>query len=191
MRNTSRHQHGFAIHYLIWGLCVIAGIILIGFYVKYQIAVINEEKMYKEAEMQIDIFISDAKKLGPSTSSTQKYCSYSSAKYSKGHLGCSVRGEVEFGVTSDSQAESLSRQLLAMDLSPWRFRYDNTGNLLDNDRRRKMRVVVYGYENLICGMVLQYKQLDSSGETFDPEKYEVTYDCSSSALQEHYPTKAA
>lgn len=186
MRNTSRHQHGFAIHYLIWGLCVIAGIILIGFYVKYQIAVINEEKMYKEAETQIDKFISDAKKLGPSTSSTKKYCSYTSAKFSKGQLGCSVNGEVEFVVESDSQVESLSQRLLAKDLSPWKFKYDNTGNLSDDTEEKRKRVIIYSYQGLNCGTTIQYKPLDPSGDTFDLTRYIASYRCHGSALQEYY-----
>jgi hypothetical protein len=82
------------------GALVVAFLVLffIGYFAKQQVAIYNERKTYREAEAQITQLIDAAAKLASSTKETRKYCSYSSAKYSKGSLGCEIRGSVEYGV---------------------------------------------------------------------------------------------
>jgi hypothetical protein len=182
MLNNAR---GFAhIGALVVGFLVLC---FVGYFAKQQIAIYNERKTYREAEVQITQFTNAAAKLAPSTKEIRKYCSYSSAKYSRGTLGCTIIGSVEYDSPTPNQLEKISRRAKDKTLSPWKFKYDNTPNLLKEDRGRILGVLAYGSKGLTCGLAYQYKPLDLHFEKVDTTKPQVIYSCSGPAAREYYP----
>ena len=182
MLNNAR---GFAhIGALVVGFLVLC---FVGYFAKQQIAIYNERKTYREAEVQITQFTNAAAKLAPSTKEIRKYCSYSSAKYSKGTLGCEIRGSVEYGNLSERQLAAISSLRSSTQGTNWRFMRDNTSSLLEKYDGKIFRVLVYSYKELTCSFTYQYKPLDLHFEKVDTTKPQVIYSCSGPAAREYYP----
>ncbi|MBP9668104.1 hypothetical protein KBD87_04890 [Candidatus Saccharibacteria bacterium] len=185
MRNTN-NQYGFAVTHTLLVSGVIIGVVLIAAFVSQQAAISKQKKIYDEAEQQITAFVNEAAKLAPSTKEIKKYCSYSSAKFEKGSLSCTIRGTVTYQEPSPEQLKVIEQRQGSVIRKPWVYGYDNSKNLLPKYSHKVLRVLVYSYQGLECGVTYQYKPNDASFIMVDFTKPEVVYDCSGSAKKEYY-----
>lgn len=163
---------------------VLACIVVGGLFLRHQLQVYVEHNTYKQAEKQIDSFVNEAAKLAPSKTETRRYCDYSSAKFSKGYLSCTVWGKVTYSTRADEQRTIIKSIEQNKQALPWKFMYDNTKKLLNTDRQ--LGVFVYSYRSLTCGVSYGYESIDGTSSNYDKNIFVVEYDCSGPALKEYY-----
>ena len=180
-----KQNQGFSLTHILIVVLAIAGVVLIGFGIKHGSEVAAEKQSYKEADAQITSFVNDAAKLAPSTKEIKRYCERSSVEYGEGYLGCSIRGTVEFrNSTVSAQKQIMSSLDDKQQELPWQFAYDNTSN--NKDYPNVIKVIVYKYKELSCGVDYSYKSSDSTGKNYDKATLVIDASCDGSALQEYY-----
>ena len=112
--------------------------------------------MYQNAEKQITQFVDEAAQLAPSTKEVRKYCSYSSEKFSRGSLGCTIKGTIQYSQQDEKKAkETLSLLYSRRRSLDWKFEFDNTKN---NQKLYPdvIAVLVYKYRSLNCILDYEY-----------------------------------
>jgi hypothetical protein len=183
MLNNAR---GFAhIGALVVGFLVVC---FVGYFAKQQIAIYNERKTYREAEVQITQFTNAAAKLAPSTKEIRKYCSYSSAKYSKGTLGCVVDGSIVYERLSiDSQQKIIDKATQLQENSSWGRPKNIVSGGQSITSRNNIKAYVYEVGSLSCSVDYEYKAEDLYGDSFDKSILVVEIGCSGPAAREYYP----
>ncbi len=119
----------------------------------WQLPIHKERTMYQNAEKQITQFVDEAAQLAPSTKEVRKYCRYSSEKFSRGSLGCTVDGEVVYGVLNTGKAEEIMKKL-DIDQSGlgWLFVEDNTWST-SSSPAQEIKNNIYKAHGLNCGVV--------------------------------------
>lgn len=164
------------------GEWIIAVVLLLGLVVvaKYPVSVLQEKLMYSAAEKEIDRFANQASAIAPSKVLNKNSCNYSSAKYNKGTLGCTIRTSVEFvGGQQQLDEESIMTTLDVLQKKlNWKFSYDNTDNNsgLNND---VASYKVYKYKKLSCAVAYY---IDNTIQ----EKVTVDIHCGGSAMREYF-----
>ena len=183
MLNNAR---GFAhIGALVVGFLVVC---FVGYFAKQQVAIYNERKTYREAEVQITQFTNAAAKLAPSTKEIRKYCSYSSAKYSRGARSCNVVVDLEYHSLSPVISEKVIENLNTIQGElPWTFQYDNTKGNKMNISADYISSRVYLSDGLHCSVSYRYKANTKDIPEGDTKNLLVKAHCSGTALEEYYP----
>jgi hypothetical protein len=184
MLNNAR---GFAhIGALVVGFLVVC---FVGYFAKQQIAIYNERKTYREAEVQITQFTNAAAKLAPSTKEIRKYCSYSSAKYSRGTLGCAIDSSVKYEDIDDAQVKQIMERANAiLSSARWHYLQDNTWNYT-NYPKAEISSSVYQFKNLSCGVAYRY-EIDNERQIImvrNKKGLLLEIGCSGPAAREYYP----
>lgn len=99
-------------------LLVIAVVILaiIGFFGYRQFAIVQEKRHFEQAYEDIEKLRQEiAAELGePTAVEQEKSCGYSSAKFSRGSLGCMVGAKIVYGVTDPEKATELKDQAYSL-----------------------------------------------------------------------------
>ncbi len=165
----------------------IASLVLLaaGFFGFKQAQIYQERSIYRSAEKQITTFVDEAAKLAPSTKEVRKYCSYSSEKFSRGSLGCTVEETLHYDVLSEDRITKTIADLNEKQKSLiWDFAYDNTKNNISTPSI--ISVKVYKYKELSCGIDYEYKRKDMYGADYDRSILVVSASCSGPALKEYY-----
>ena len=186
MHNTN-NQYGFAVTHTLLVSGVIIGVVLIAAFISQQTSTSKQKKIYDEAEQQITAFVNEAAKLAPSAKEIKKYCSYSSAKFSRGTLGCSVRGGVTYNTLSSEISLNLMKKLDNLqEKIVWQYDKDNTWNGAGQETR-EIKNSIYKFKNLTCGVVYSEAKTDRS-KPGAPEETQLILDidCSGLAMQEYY-----
>jgi hypothetical protein len=160
-----------------------------GFFGFKQAQIYQERNVYRSAEKQITAFVDEAAKLAPSTKEVRKYCSYSSAKFSKGYLGCSIDGQVSYNTASDDEKNELMKRIDTMqDKIGWKFIEDNTWNTV-SEPTKEIKNNVYKLDTLTCGIAYRNMAKDRAQIVNQSDAGVLILDihCSGTAQSEYYP----
>jgi hypothetical protein len=162
-------------------------IIVAALFAAKQVQTYRERALYQRVERHITAYADEAARLAPSNKKSANFCSYSSAKYERGSLSCTVQVDVMFNKVTEAEVNQilLSAKQLETKL-PWKFEYDNTSQ---NDDRLYIKTVrVYSYKYLTCGPSA-YITSDEEGKAVYNEgktQLTLTIDCTGPALKEYY-----
>jgi hypothetical protein len=162
-------------------------IIVAALFAAKQVQTYRERALYQRVERHITAYADEAARLAPSNKKSANFCSYSSAKYERGSLSCTVQVDVMFNKVTEAEVNQilLSAKQLETKL-PWKFEYDNTSQ---NDDRPYIKTVrVYSYKYLTCGPSA-YITSDEEGKAVYNEgktQLTLTIDCTGPALKEYY-----
>jgi uncharacterized protein HemX len=169
-----------------WLLATLA--IAAALFLSYQIPIYREKRVYREAEKQITQFVDEAAKLAPSTKEIRKYCSYSSEKYGKGSLGCTVGAEVHFEAMADDEINNTINKLNTIrNKLSWVHPQDNTWNET-NGPKTEINSIAYDYASIGCAVAYKYKTDERRKivQIADKKIIFVDVSCTGSALKEYY-----
>jgi len=153
-----------------------------------QVQIYQERNVYRSAEKQITTFVDEGAKLAPSTKEVRKYCSYSSAKFSKGYLGCSIDGQVSYNTASGNEKNELMQKIDTMqEKIGWKFIKDNTWNTV-SEPTKEIKNNVYKLDTLTCGIAYRNMAKDRAQTVNQLEAEVLILDihCSGTAQSEHY-----
>ncbi len=153
----------------------------------WQLPIHKERTMYQNAEKQITQFVDEAAQLAPSTKEVRKYCSYSSEKFSRGSLGCTIRGRLLYKDVSEEEYNRLSASIRQLERQlQWNFSYDNTKQNADRPYIKSIRV--YRYESMTCGPTLSVKSNTDGKAIYEAGRTDLTLSvsCTGSALKKYY-----
>lgn len=154
-----------------------------------QVQVHRERTTYRAAERQVETLVENASKLAPSSNKVRKYCRYSSVKYGKGYLSCTVSGSVTYEAMSDDRLNEVIK-LIDSTHKPkgWLFVRDNTWNYSDLPKT-EIKNTIYKSAQLSCGVRYSFVVNDSQQIVTIGEKrlLRVAADCTGAALKEYYP----
>lgn len=176
-----KQNQGFSLTHILIVVLAIAGVVLIGFGIKHASAVAAERQRYKEADAQITSFVNDAAKLAPSIKEIKRYCSRTSEEYSKGSLGCVIRGEVTY--TSLTVGENTTIQQLARveHKLPWKI-IETAPSVTAS-----IKDAYYNISTLRCSIRHTVEKISEDINSDKNTKLQLVIDCSGSALSEYYP----
>lgn len=149
-----------------------------------QVQVHRERTTYRAAERQVETLVENASKFAPSSKEVRKYCSYSSEKYSKGYLSCTVSGLVTYNLLKVDQNDVVSKIIKQKEGLPWVYQYENMS--IVGEENNQIAVYVYSFKSLTCALDYGYKSIDGTSVRYDKNKLDVEYRCYGEALKEYY-----
>lgn len=156
------------------------------FFIGQQIRIYSERTMYRQAEKQINQFIQEAAKLASSKTKVSNYCSYTSEKFSKGGLGCSVSSSVMLYQPPKATREAMIAEAKLLESGvPWKVE-----EIADN-QQGILRGVYYTVSTMNCS--LRYMTGDQSpgntnagADLAQSNGLVIEFGCSGPALKEYY-----
>ena len=152
-----------------------------------QVQTYRERALYQRVQKHIIAYADEAARIAPSNKKTTNFCSYSSAKYERGSLSCTVQVDVIFNNVTETEVNRILQSAKNLEAKlPWKFEYDNTSQ---NENRPYIKTVrVYSYKYLTCGPSA-YTSSDEEGNAVYKEgktQFTLTIDCTGPALKEYY-----
>lgn len=139
------------------------------YYLRDRQVVFGEDKNINQyiQELKASKLISDVQ--------SEKYCSYTHQKYSKGSLGCSI--DYTFH-SSDSDLITASFDRVATEFG-WTFLFDNTDGNNEYSEKRYILSRVYIDQDRRCGLHIYQEE----------QKYKYEIGCSGPAKAEWFPVR--
>jgi hypothetical protein len=172
------------------GVLLLLAVLLLALFAVKQVRIYQEKAVYDKAEKQIVAFIEEVTSLERGVEEINKECSYSSAKYDDGFLGCGIYATVKFKPSSDNKIQALISRIRSIENKvDWKYVRDNTWNPT-NSPKTEILNTVYSLNNLSCGSRYSYGvNTDGEVENTDGQKsLKLSVSCTGPALKEYYPT---
>lgn len=193
MASKNTKQGGFA--HIVIVLVLTIGLAAIGVFTIYQIKhaqkVSKERALYAAADKEAQDYINAIAAKYPGKVEHNTSCSYSSAKYSKGSLGCSVYVTLDIVLDEAKKEEQIVKlsEATGSNLS-WAKTYSTSGE--STLSVNEIKTDLYKLSDKKCLQTLSYKDVGfgASSEQLVLENgnkiLEVRAGCSGSALAEYY-----
>ena len=163
-------------------ICVIAAVL----FVWQQVRIYQERTMYNKAEQQIQDFMSQVVKLAPGEKTSKKYCSYTSEKFSKGSLGCSISSTIRFDLNADKTKEIMIEESKRIEANiTWPIEEEVV------NEKAMYRGVYYSFSTLSCALRYISDDTRSGGiheenRLINANNLTIEFGCSGPALKEYY-----
>jgi hypothetical protein len=166
-------------------LAVSGGLVYLGL-------IINERRQFNSAERQIDdLYAKIVETVGqPDQEIKDKSCGRSSAKFSKGNLGCSVAQELTFTVNDAEEANRIMRRVFKLSGGS---RVSNFGGNLSSFTQNTPELSGYNQDlsqdygdirGLSCGVYYSYP--NTSNEKELGQSINISFSCSKSTLLKYF-----
>lgn len=137
-----------------------------------------EKRKFEKLDKQAYQYIQSIAKKFPGEITREQYCGYSSAKFSKGSLGCSVRSELYYPDLSDAKEASVSDAI------------EETISNIGWGKYKKFKSYT-GEKNDQRNINYNFKQPKhcSVSKYYEEKSLLVAARCSGNARAEHYPVR--
>lgn len=187
MATKNTKQGGFA--HIVIVLVLAVGLAAIGVFTVYQIKhaqkVSKERALYAAADKETQDYINTIAAKYPGKIEHNTSCSYSSAKYSKGSLGCDLKSTITINIPEDNQKALIDFADTEQKSLPWDFAYDNTKQNLATGFDNLIKIRVYKTDSLTCSVVYKHPQSSNAG-TDTKDSVQIVSSCEGNALAEYY-----
>lgn len=158
----------------------------------------REKQQFSQAEQEIDaLYAQIVEKVGkPDQEKKEKSCGYSSRVYGKGPRSCSVSQQINFSVSSVSEANNRMLSVLRLSGGTYlqQFGDKNRNRFLELGLYRTKQIIDQDYKDLgdlVCNLSYEFPIVESATglRNSDPKSLSVLIHCGGSAMIEHYPVK--
>ena len=147
-----------------------------------------EKRTYEKLDKQAYEYIQSLAQKYPGKVTHEKYCEYSSAKFSKGTLGCVIDTQLFItNINSLKEVEIKNYGTEEQKKLGWRVDFEDASNNASYNMTNIKRTV-YVVDNLTCGIHYDYGG-GAPSYTLDKTKFYISAGCSGNALREHYPVR--
>jgi hypothetical protein len=170
-------------------IVMLAGGLIIGY---ERIKIYQEKQQFNQAEAALDELANQiADDLGkPLESKKGKGCSYSSVKYGKGDLGCSISYVMEKPVSSAAEANGYSKSIESLVKEDFQVTYESNLPFKDGSTSRPSTDNIYAFvsDKLYFELSIKYfDPKDDSNNYVEDHKMTIVFYHRNDARAEHYP----
>jgi hypothetical protein len=154
-----------------------------------QVAIYREKRMYDKAEKEISQFINRASSLYPNTNEVKNYCSYTSEKFSRGSLGCSISTILEYLPADEEKIKWITQAIDSKQkLINWEYLGENTKGNREYISENYLKSQIYQTGSLTCGIHYKYKEDTEKNRLYHDGKpiLIIQASCTGPALREYY-----